>query len=79
MIHHKAASKTSQKNHPAFVDEIRKSIFRSDIDILIQQGSIAKEGSWYRIYDMEVLRNKLTGLIKRMSVSNKGMLVQLYK
>jgi len=48
------------------------------INNLIQQGRIAREGTWYRVYDLDVLRNELLWLIKSMSVSSQGTLVKLY-
>ena len=49
-----------------------------DINNLIQQGRIAREGTWYRVHDLDVLRNELLWLIKSMSVSSHGTLVKLY-
>lgn len=49
-----------------------------NINNLIQEGRIAREGTWYRVHDLDVLRNELLWLIKSISISNKGTLVKLY-
>jgi len=52
---------------------------RSEIEDLIKQGRISKKGTWYRIHDMKVLSNDFSGLVKRISVNNQELLVQLHR
>jgi hypothetical protein len=45
---------------------------------LIEQGSIVREGDWYRVYDIRVLGEELFGMVRRLLVSNEEVLVKLY-
>lgn len=45
---------------------------------LIKQGSIVREGDWYRVYDIRVLGEELFGMVRRLLVSNEEVLVKLY-
>jgi len=66
--------RTNRKAPKTISDEFS----RGEIEDLIKQGRISREGAWYRINDIKVLSNDFSGLIKRMSVSNQELLVQLY-
>lgn len=50
-----------------------------DLDTLIHQGSIVKEGDWYRIMDLNVLGEQLSGLVKHLFVNDQGVLVKLHR
>ncbi len=68
---------TRKKSSKSAIWNLSKSRTTSALADLIEQGSIAREGDWYRIHDVQILSDELFGLVKRLLVNNREILVKL--
>lgn len=59
-------------------DEVKRLAEPVDIDKLIQDGLITKQGAWYLVHDMESLPYAFKGLIKEMAQTENGVKVKLH-
>ena len=67
-------TRLNQKNYRIVADESPRNV----IDGFIRQGQISREGSWYRINDLDVLNHDFSGMIKKICVNKQETLIQLY-